>query len=455
VYVGNPIALLHVFSMDMDIQYQDDGWREELVGGAKSRTYRALDTALVDKGLVARNKGTLYMYLFASNCWSTIAVEEAQRQICDIVGSENVSVSYLGAVRPFVPYLTKCAPKIGSMPTSICLGTYRYRLSRTNDGIELDRCDGIVSTRQEVDSRVTGFCILPCSFYRHPRIWTPRSNCILLKYLSALFIDKTEFETFMWIMGLSVVDPGTYSKFLLFYGPGGTGKSEIVGSVLEMAPGCTGTIKVGQLTSQHVDMTVETACTIAASRLVTTGELNLKSGKLNLHVLKEITGHDSVSIPPVRVSTRCSVISSSNGLPNPSEQDEWLSTAVARRAVVVPMNVKASLLPKVERPDSDDDCLDALLACANVFVNNSAMPISLRSCMYSILGSRHDEIMAHVAIDDDATDVEIVNANVTVSSMLDIPVSLLVELAWLRSQTCVKYLGRDMFIRGLRPVESQ
>lgn len=76
-------------------------------------------------------------------------------------------------------------------------------------------------------------------------------------------------------------------------------------------------------------------------------------------LIKYMPGHDSISILPIKVATRCSIVSSSNDLLDPVEQKDWLhSTAIARRAVVVPMEVDISTLPKGEWPDSEADCLD-------------------------------------------------------------------------------------------------
>lgn len=435
------------------VLYEDDGRNRELIPGSKSKSYRLLDNVLVNKGLAVKTRGTLYIFMGASNCWGTLAVEEAQRQINDIVGNENVSVNYLPAVKPYAPYLTKSAFRIGSIPTSICIGTYRFSLTRRGDELVLTPCVDIVSATDAIEDRVTGFCVLPCDFYIHPNVWSVNDNGSLIRYLSALFVDRTELRTIMWVVGLSLVDPGSYSKFLLLYGPGGTGKSEVVNTILDIAPGCTGTIKVSQMVSSHTDMSTETAFTIASNRLATTGELNLRSGKLNLHIIKEMTGHDSVFIPPVRVNTRCSVVSSSNALPDPTEQDEWLTTAIARRCVVVPMNVKAMLLPKVERPDSSEECLDMMLACVNVYLSDEFMPMSTRSCLYSVMGSVYEKVQHEVVIDSGASTMQIVDANVHISSKLGISVEEFADLAMLRSPGVLMTAGGDKFVNHIRLAE--
>jgi len=54
--------------------------------------------------------------------------------------------------------------------------------------------------------------------------------------------------------------------------------------------------------------------------MLTAGEINLESNKLNLHNVKVMTGHDTISVPPIKVATRCSIVAECNDLPDPSAQ---------------------------------------------------------------------------------------------------------------------------------------
>ncbi|KJZ68974.1 hypothetical protein HIM_11631 [Hirsutella minnesotensis 3608] len=247
-----------------------------------------------------------------------------------------------------------------------------------------------------------------------------------------------------------MVDPGTFSKFLLLYGPGGTGKTEVVNVILDIMAGCAGAIKASQLVDTRSDMSVDTAKVLASNRIVTTGEIDLADGKLNLHSLKEMTGHDSILIPPIRVATRCSIVTSSNNLPDPHKQPEWLTTAIARRVVVVPMNVQASLLPSAERPDTEEDNMDFLLSCVHTFLTNSSMPASPRSILYSILGRGYEEIRERVIIDANASTQDVMDANANIETTFSMKPQDLGELASLKSPDCVVILGGIKFLKGIR-----
>lgn len=437
----------------LDNLQEDTGWNSELVPGVRPKSYRAIDRILVHPGLVIQSKGNVYIFLGASNSWAVLAAPEAQKQICDITGSDNVSVSYLGAATPYIPYLNKVASRVSALPVSICIGTRRLSITVDNESMTFTECSNIVSVTDNLDSRVSGFCVMPCNYEYYPTKWLLDDRCRLLRYLSALFADIVELHTIMWIVGLAVVDPSPFSKFLLLYGPGGTGKSEIVNAILDILSGCIGTIKASQLTESKSEMSSDTAKMLASSRVVTAGEINLLTNKLNLHIVKEMTGHDSILIPPIRVATRCSVITSSNNLPDPTVQTDWLSTAISRRVVVVPMNVKASLLPRRERPDTEMDCQDMLLLCTHLFLMNPSMPMSTRSLLYSVLGSKFEALDDVLIIDEDASVQDIMDANIFLDGYFGLAPHTIGELASLKSANSVLVLAGVNFVKNIRHVE--
>ena len=88
----------------MELIY-DEGWNTEIIPGATPRGYRLLKEVLLDRDLVCYFGRNTYIYEFASNIWSVFVSAEAQIQICSIVGSDNVSVSYLGASIPYMRFL--------------------------------------------------------------------------------------------------------------------------------------------------------------------------------------------------------------------------------------------------------------------------------------------------------------------------------------------------------------
>lgn len=390
----------------------DDGWDTELVPGTRPRAYKAIDAKLIKPGLVAYCRGNVYMFLGGSNSWAVLASPEAQKQLCDITGSDNVSVNYLDASIPYLPYLQMHAKRTSALPVSICIGTRRFSITINEDTLILSDCSNIASVSENFDARISGFCVMPCRFNEIPRMWTNGTPGRLFRYLLPLFSDPVEFETIMWVIGNAAIDPGSFSKFMLLYGPGGTGKSKVLSAIEGAMDGCSGTIRPGQLIETKPDININTAKTLVSNRIITAGDVNLVDGKLNLHTIKEMTGHDSIVIPPMRVATRCSVVASSNNLPDPLEQTEWTSTAISRRMVVIVMNVRAASLPPKEKPDNVEDNLDFLMHCVYLRLTKFNMPVSTRCLLYTLLGAMYHKVSEDIVVDTDATIQEIFDANV-------------------------------------------
>lgn len=431
----------------------DEGWDQEIVG-TQSKGYKALRENLTEFGLVQYHKGNTYVYLSSMNKWAVMISAETQRQLCDITGGENATVSYLAACLPFIGFMEKNARRTGFTPVSICIGTRRLRISITDGVMQLSPCSDIASVKENLDERVSGFCVMPCSFNKIPTSWSPGGAEKVLKYIRVLFKDQLELKTIQWVIGLIAVDPSSVSKFLLLYGPGGTGKSTLIGLLEDIFAGCCGTISSNVLTSRNSTITVDTARTIASNRLVTAGDIDLENNQLNLHVVKEITGHDSVSVPPVKVRTRCTLIAASNDLPHPNKQKSWCSAATARRVVLVPMNVKTSLIPNVERPDSEDDSIDFLLSSVNLYLDNMrSPPMSMRSLMFGLLGSGYFEVEEKIEFGEDMDMQDIFDANTALDIYFNLPLHTLGELAFLQCPDLATESGSVYFIDNIRLLE--
>lgn len=433
----------------------DDGWDNQISPGGSPRGFKNIRTTLLDHGLVAYSHGNTYIFLSASNSWSVFVSAEAQVQLCSIVGSENASVNYLAACVPYIGFLEKHALRTSSIPTSICIGTWRMSifLKEEENKLVLQKAKNIASVREDLDSRVNSFCTMPCSFDELPASWSPGGPQRLLRYLLVLFPDPKDLDTIRWIVGNATVDPGTASKFLLLYGPGGTGKSTIIRSIEVLLRGCCSTIKPGTLTDTKDDINIDTAKAIASNRVLTAGEINLETNKLNLHNVKVMTGHDSISVPPIKVSTRCSIVAGCNDLPNPSIQKSWISTAIARRMVVVLMNVKTSLIPKRQMPDTVEDLQDFLLSCVHTRLTYPNMPISTTCVLYTILGDKYNEISHKIKISEEVTDQDMFDTNTQIEIYLELPLHSLGELASLVSCDAVKIVSSINFVKNICLVE--
>lgn len=435
----------------LELEY-DEGWDKELVPGGKGPKYKALDKELVDKGLVVYYDGNTYIFLTGSNVWATFVSSEAQTEICAIVGSDNVSVNYLPASEPFIDYLESHANRVSAIPTSICVGTRRKVISLENGRMTFRDSDPIISIMDGIgiDDRVSFFCNMPCKFPSLPRVWEYDGPGRLERFMIPLFADHREFLTFKWIMGGIPLDPAMQSKFLLLYGDGGTGKSTILKIIRALFKGCCSTIPNGTFTSTSSDLLLKTAQIIASNRIVTAGELDLEKKKLNLHAVKEITGHDSISVPPVTVTTRCTLVAATNYLPDPDSQREWCTPQISRRMVILPFSVNAEEIPKVQRPDTIEDVVEFLLDCVHTRLTVPDMPMSSRSILYTILGSTYNKISAIIEEVETPTMQETLDVNVMIENTLGLELHSLGKLASLVTNYNIVIYHNYSFINYIR-----
>lgn len=435
----------------LELQY-DEGWDKELVPGGKGYKYRQLDKELIDKGLVVYYHGNTYIFLTGSNVWSTFVSSEAQTQICTIVGSDNVSVNYLPASEPFIDYLESHATRVSAIPVSICVGTRRKVLNVDGDTITFRDCDPVVSIAlgAGIDERVSTFCNMPCKFSQLPELWVHREMSKLERFILPLFVDPIELTTLKWILGGIPLDPAMPSKFVILYGDGGTGKSTILETIRAIFKGCCSTIPNGTFTSTNSDVPLKTAQIIASNRIVTSGELDLKKKPLNIHIVKELTGHDSISVPPVTVTTACTLVTATNYLPDHRVQEEWCTSQVARRTVVLPFSVNAEEIPKVQRPDELEDVIDFLLECVYTRLTVPEMPISPRSILYTILGTYFNEVSHEIEVVPEPTMQETLDVNAMLENCAGLPIHGLGRLAALVTISSVVHYNGYSFVNYIR-----
>lgn len=430
----------------------DTGWDKEVRPGASPKGFKYIDEKLLDYKLVAYSGGNTYIYLFASNCWEPFISPEAQIQICGIIGVDNVSVNYYTASMPYFNYLEKHATRSSSIPTSVCIGTWRMAVSLNEETQELrlTKVNNILPQVEGIDNRVGSFCVMPCSYTELPLYWTPGGHARLRRFLSVLFPDPKRFATILWIIANAVLDPGTSSKLLLLYGRGGSGKSTIIRAIETVLKGCCSTIKSTVLTDARDDISVDTAKALASNRVLTAGDINLLTSKLNLHNVKLMTGHDSVSIPPIQVNTRCSVVVGCNDLPDPIAQPSWISSAIQRRLVVVHMCVDTSLIPKREMPDTIEDCQELLMEAIYTKITYPDMPITTEDILYTAIGDRYNYIRERIEILDEVSDEDMFDANTKLDIHMKRQLHELGQYAALTTPDSVKFMGGLNFIKNFK-----
>lgn len=183
------------------------------------------------------------------------------------------------------------ANDVCTIPPSVCVGRSRKAINVRGGVIEFSKASGVVSLPQESNEDMSTLCIMPVKTRITVNRWEHDPHCSVDHYLRPLFPNEREYMTLKWVVGNSLLDPPSSSHFLILYGPGGTGKSTVLSSILAMRPGCSTAIDVSSIiTSKSEKTPKEIVETLIANRIVVCGEVDLARKGSTKHTLHE-TGH--------------------------------------------------------------------------------------------------------------------------------------------------------------------
>ena len=114
------------------------------------------------------------------------------------------------------------------------------------------------------------------------------------------------------------------------------------------------------------------------------------------------------------------------------------------------MNVKTSLIPKRQMPDTVEDLQDFLLSCVHIRLTYPSMPISTTCILYTILGDKYNTISNKIEITESITDQEMFDTNTQIEIYLELPLHSLGESASLVSSDAVKVIASINFVKDIR-----
>lgn len=437
----------------------DAGWNAEAFSGADELTpakNKILKNKLVNKNLICASGGNIYVFLTSINCWSIMCSAQAVTFINSLMSIDAASVNFGKAFSPYVEFLERNAVDniAKPIPLSICIGTTRLRVSYRPTGLDLTPCESLLptfpDTGYDIPSRL---CYASVMARRWPPSWDRTQSYPIYRFLSPLFVDPVELKTVEWCIGNAMIDPHSFSKAVILYGVGGKGKGTFLGALTIALMGCCGTIPDGALVSLSRGMPIEIASTIVSNRIVTAGDVGSVGDTTNLSIVKTITGHDFIPVPPTRAKSACTLFFASNRLDDPIANPEWATAAIMRRAIVV--NMTANIPEGIEDniPQDAVSRLDFMLRCVHTRLSHSNMPVSSFSVITTILGSKIDAAMAYLApIDhDEAEDEEIIVANSIIAGYIGQPTENIGKLARSISADAVCTIRSTLYIKGIVP----
>lgn len=433
----------------------DRGWSKNAFSGADKITpgkYKTLRQKLLDDGLICTSGGNVYVFLTTVNYWSVLCSHQSMVFINSIMGIDNATVQYGNATTPYVPYIEKeCAANIAAeIPQSICIGSERLRVSLTSSGLSLEICEDIVSTSPSKAGIVRALCYMPLHINFWPKTWvrTPKFN--MYKFLSPLFSLEVEFKTLEWCLGNAMIDPHSFSKTVILYGPGGHGKGTIMGAVESSFSGCCSSIPEASLVGRDGGIPTSVLTTVASNRIVISGDVGGSNRKTNLTIIKQITGHDFVVIPPSKVKTACTLLYATNQLDDPLDNIEWCTEAIMRRVVVILIDSQIVDDFNDRVPSDAKSRLDFVLRCVHTRLTNHHMPVSAISVLLTIMGDRMNSVSKFLCPGDGGED-EIILSNEIIAAALSITASEVGRLASRITKSCVTSIRGVTYIKGIVP----
>jgi len=203
---------------------------------------------------------------------------------------ESATVNYDKAFRPFISYLERRAVEnlAKKIPTSICIGTTRLRVTLTSGGLRSTECEPILIDLPSYGQhkQIAALCAMSLSIPRWPRQWNRTDDMPMYRFISPLFSDPKELTTIEWVIGNALLDPSTYSKAVILYGGGGTGKSTLLAAIKIALMGCCGDIPDKALVGLAKGMTNDVAAIVVSNRIVTAGDIGGIEDSTNLSVIR-------------------------------------------------------------------------------------------------------------------------------------------------------------------------
>lgn len=272
-------------------------------------------------------------------------------------------------------------------------------------------------------------------------------------FVSSLFQDPMELLTIEWSIGHAMLDPHSFSKTVILYGEGGHGKSTMIEVINSALMGCCGTIPDGALSNLGSGLKQDVASIVASNRVVTAGDVGGADRNTNLSVIKSITGHDFIQMSPSRVKTACTLFYATNHLDDPNSNPEWKTPAIMRRVVVVLMNAPIMDDFSGKVPYDPVSRLDFALRCVHTRLSYPYMPVSGVSIVYTLVGSKMDEISKFIVARDaqDCTEDDSTVATSIVAGAIGITTEEAGQLARRVSKWCVIEIGEFYYIKGIAP----
>lgn len=437
----------------------DDKWDKPVIELPGSDKWGALDRHIIKNGFCVDLCGQQMMFLDVSNYWIPLVSKTAALRVSQIIGNDNVSVSYATSYEPYHSKMSKAssANSASYVPVSACIGTERLSIeldiSRQSITFQTVPAFPVRRGRKKLPDFVYGLCYQPTDHIDIPSVYVFPGIARVINFVKPLFPDIRSMVTYMWVIGNAARDPVARPRCMLLCGHGGSGKSTALRMLTAALSGCVGLLPDNILTKTYEGVEDRVAQVIIRSRIVTCFELNLDNKRVNMSMFKNITGSDIVKVGEFSSKAVCSLAIATNGLPDVQRDPEFMSDALSRRMVCVKMDVDTAETRFEPDPNDSLHKMDFLCACLYTRMKYDHMPISPDNLLITLCGSLYFKSLLLVR------EVPVGTVNLLegrevlalLSGLLSTTPKKLVDRCRLVSMSCVENTPMGFVMRGLKP----
>lgn len=409
-------------------------------------------------GAFALYMGMYVVYADNIGAWLPITHKTAQSFIVRTIGISNASSGIGQAFSYFSQLIIRyCAMRPAvTPPLSVNFSSRRMEAFVDDQGdlrfvpcrpLLVDK-DAYKGPREDV---VNGLCYNPVLHDYIPTMFKFKGSGEVLGYISSLFTYSTDLVGLCWFVGNAILDPVDRPRMLMLSGPGGSGKSKVIEMVVNSLHGCCSHVPDDFLTSSKQRVEDEYVRILSSSRVVQNAEVDLETSKLNAHLVKVLTGGDTMSVDGINTKVVSSLIIGTNGVPS-YDEPIYSSDAVLRRMVVMPMTVNALDLEPTQTPHGALAWTEFLCTCIYTRLKMSSFPMSGRTLVATLSMNKFSQLEPKLRFVDTYERVNMLDAIAAVgviAGVLQITPDELIRRARLVSKNTVHTVDSCDVIAGV------
>jgi len=407
--------------------------------------------ALEDRRIVKYMNG-VYMFVPPCGSWLHVRSVESAKYLASAVGLDNVSVNFMTATEMYSAFAEKVAPSCGTVPRSVCIGTWRLHVtledsSAPEAGIKMAPVFMITGrpSVNEVAKRVTGLCISPIRIGVLTQRVRKFSPSAAEKSLSNV-MTSDNLRLLRWVIGNGLIDPVDKPKAVYMFGNGGEGKSCTINTILANLPGAVYPLSKDYVGS-NLTISQEDLTHAMSVRFISYGDVVLKKSKINAAFWKMITGGDTMRVSSGQGRLSCTALFASNNLwyPISALLKKWF----VRRTIVILLHAPSADDPPPPNSFSDLEIHDFVTNCIYERLRTPFVPCTIQSSLLTIFGYKISVATRGITLGNKTSELGSISATWAVSIAGEVEYELLTELVECMSNSLVSEYHGVKYLKGI------